>query len=30
MQKHRRQRGLVMMTDAEQQQVLAYLQSHSQ
>ncbi|MDQ6970117.1 MAG: hypothetical protein Q9M16_06390 [Mariprofundus sp.] len=30
MQKHRRQRGLVIMTDAEQQQVLAYLQSHSQ
>ncbi len=30
MQKHRQQRGLKRMTDAQQQQVLAYLQSHSQ
>jgi len=30
MQKHRQQRGLKRMTDAQQQQVLVYLQSHSQ
>jgi len=30
MQRHRQQQGLLMMTDAEQQQVLAYLQRHSE
>jgi len=30
MQRHRQQRGLTPMNDAQQQQVLAYLQNHSQ